>query len=356
MNFLRLLLIFGIVFTATAFGSETLSDIAGPLEYKGYIAFAYTEGENPINHIMFTVDMMIAPSLLILDVPAEWGHIYNDRVLTLSGGSLSPGEMVQVQVSLNGHHPSGNYHIDSEGTTTAGELVLSSGMLMVGDLHILRFLTVLNSLRYPIFVSTLGLGFFEIWKRLKREEKALVDSFEYQSDDRLELVTEPTKLPDTDGEFIPAYPDHDFKIEPEPNSIDPGDPQTFSLEDIEPPGRLELDSEPESEPMVRAQDGTSYEDLFEQAINRIPNHSPGWTDHGVHDPGVTIMELLSWITQNLGYHVNYSTRDLSFLSGHVLTGGQIRELVIDSVSSASEKGEHVNIEHIKAVFEKMKKE
>ena len=107
---------------------------------------------------------------------------------------------------------------------------------------------------------------------------------------------------------------------------------------------------------MRAQDGTSYEDLFEQAINRIPNHSPGWTDHGVHDPGVTIMELLSWITQNLGYHVNYSTRDLSFLSGHVLTGGQIRELVIDSVSSASEKGEHVNIEHIKAVFEKMKKE
>ena len=67
------------------------------------------------------------------------------------------------------------------------------------------------------------------------------------------------------------------------------------------------------------------------------------------------MELLSSITQDLGYQVNYSARDFSFLSSHDLTGGQIRELVIDSVSSASEKGEHVNIEHIKAVFEKLMK-
>ncbi len=49
----------------------------------------------------------------------------------------------------------------------------------------------------------------------------------------------------------------------------------------------------------RAHDGTSYEDLFEQAVNRIPNHSPDWTDHDEHAPGVTIMELLSSIIQDL---------------------------------------------------------
>jgi hypothetical protein len=356
LSALRSLLVFGIVFTVTAFGSEALSEIAGPLEYKGYIVFAYTEGENPINHIAFTVDMTIAPDLMILDVPAGWGHIYIGRVLTLSGGSLSPGGMVQVQVSLNGHHPSGNYPIDSSGTTTAGELVLSSGVLMVGDLHILNFLTILNSLRYPIFASTFGLGFLEMFKRLKREDKELLDSG-FISDDRLELVTEPTILPDDGGEVIPFEPEPDFEVTPGPESfkIDTGEPTPFDLEDIGPQGELELDLEPENEPELPVHDGTSYEDLFEQAVRRVHDHNPGWADHGVHDPGITIMELLNSITQDLGYRVYYSAEDFSFLNSHELTGGQVRELVIDTVSSATEKGERVNTEHVKAALERLKK-
>jgi len=356
LSALRSLLIFGMVFTATAFGFETLCEIAGPLEYKGYLVFVYTEGENPINHIAFTVDMTIAPDLLILDVPAGWGHIYNGRVLSLSGGSLSPGGTVKVQVSLSGHHPPGSYPIDSSGTTTAGELVLSSGMLMVGDLYILNFLTVLNSLRYPIFASTLGFGLLEIWKRLKREEKAFEDSLEYQSDDGIELAPSPPVVLDSvEGEVItPDDPFESLTIEPEPEEIDPGEPQTLPLD--EPPGLLELDIEPESEPGAGAPDSTSYEDLYERAVNRVYDHNPGWADHGIHDPRITILKLLNSMTQELGYHLNYSLQDMSFLNGHELTVGQIRELLIDSISSASETYERVSIKHIKVALEKLKKD
>ena len=168
LNVLRSLLLLGIIITGAAFGSEAISDIVGPIEYKGYLSFAYSEGENPINLIVFTVDEAIAPNLLIINVPAGWSHSYYNRVLTLTGGQLSPGDMVNVQVSLDKYHESGSYDIEASGTTVLGETSFSSGVLLVGEMYILMFLGLLNVFRYPILVSALGLGFAEIWMWMKR--------------------------------------------------------------------------------------------------------------------------------------------------------------------------------------------
>ena len=79
----------------------------GPLEYKGYLVFDYPEGDNPIVNIVFTVDPMIAGNLIIVDVPSPWSYGYSGGVLTLSGGSLSPGGTVSVTVSLNKYFEDG---------------------------------------------------------------------------------------------------------------------------------------------------------------------------------------------------------------------------------------------------------
>ena len=71
--------------------SDILGDYVGPLEYKGYLVFDYPEGDNPIVNIVFTVDPMIAGNLILVDVPSPWSYGYSVGVLTLSGGSLSPG-------------------------------------------------------------------------------------------------------------------------------------------------------------------------------------------------------------------------------------------------------------------------
>ncbi|MEO7496034.1 MAG: hypothetical protein ABIT83_18645 [Massilia sp.] len=40
-----------------------------------------------------------------------------------------------------------------------------------------------------------------------------------------------------------------------------------------------------------------FDDLVEIGRARIPNLAPGWTDHNLHDPGITLMELLAWTAE-----------------------------------------------------------
>jgi Baseplate J-like protein len=51
-------------------------------------------------------------------------------------------------------------------------------------------------------------------------------------------------------------------------------------------------------------DDRRWSDLVEEARGLIPVYSPEWTDHNVHDPGITLIELLAWITEMDIYHLN----------------------------------------------------
>lgn len=54
-------------------------------------------------------------------------------------------------------------------------------------------------------------------------------------------------------------------------------------------------------------DDRTYEELLEDARKRIPVHAPQWTDHNAHDPGITILELLAWLTETHGYQLDRVT-------------------------------------------------
>jgi hypothetical protein len=32
----------------------------------------------------------------------------------------------------------------------------------------------------------------------------------------------------------------------------------------------------------------------EAGVSQVPGHSPDWTDHNPHDPGITVLELLAY--------------------------------------------------------------
>jgi predicted phage baseplate assembly protein len=40
-----------------------------------------------------------------------------------------------------------------------------------------------------------------------------------------------------------------------------------------------------------------FQDLMEMGRARLPGLAPDWTDHNAHDPGITLMELLAWVTE-----------------------------------------------------------
>ena len=45
-------------------------------------------------------------------------------------------------------------------------------------------------------------------------------------------------------------------------------------------------------------DDRRFRDLVDEARSLIPTYSPSWTDHNAHDPGITILEVLAWITES----------------------------------------------------------
>lgn len=44
-------------------------------------------------------------------------------------------------------------------------------------------------------------------------------------------------------------------------------------------------------------DDKSFQELLEDALKLIPQFTPEWTDYNLHDPGITMIELLAWLTE-----------------------------------------------------------
>lgn len=51
-------------------------------------------------------------------------------------------------------------------------------------------------------------------------------------------------------------------------------------------------------------DDRSYEQIRDELIARIPVYAPEWTDHNPSDPGIALIELFSFLTENLLYRFN----------------------------------------------------
>ena len=51
-------------------------------------------------------------------------------------------------------------------------------------------------------------------------------------------------------------------------------------------------------------DDRRYQDLLNDALARIPVHNPEWTNFNKSDPGVTLIELFAFMTENLLYRAN----------------------------------------------------
>src|SRR5215216_823774 len=51
-------------------------------------------------------------------------------------------------------------------------------------------------------------------------------------------------------------------------------------------------------------DDRRFQDIVDEAKSQIPRYCPEWTDHNVSDPGIALIELFAWMTEQLLYRVN----------------------------------------------------
>ena len=54
-------------------------------------------------------------------------------------------------------------------------------------------------------------------------------------------------------------------------------------------------------------DDKNFDDMVEEARILIPRYAPEWTDHNVHDPGITFIELFAWLAEMQIYQMNRVT-------------------------------------------------
>lgn len=66
-------------------------------------------------------------------------------------------------------------------------------------------------------------------------------------------------------------------------------------------------------------DDKTFARLIEDAKKLIPRFAPEWTDHNLHDPGITILELLAWLTENQQFYLD-QIREESYLKYLKLLG------------------------------------
>jgi hypothetical protein len=52
-------------------------------------------------------------------------------------------------------------------------------------------------------------------------------------------------------------------------------------------------------------DAVDFEALVDEARSLIVRYAPDWTDHNLHDPGITLLELLAWIADQQIYQAGF---------------------------------------------------
>jgi hypothetical protein len=57
-------------------------------------------------------------------------------------------------------------------------------------------------------------------------------------------------------------------------------------------------------------DNTTFAQLVEEARPLIARYAPQWTDHNLHDPGLTFIDLFAWLAEMQIYQLNQVTDDL----------------------------------------------
>lgn len=51
-------------------------------------------------------------------------------------------------------------------------------------------------------------------------------------------------------------------------------------------------------------DDRQFQDIVDEALSLIPRYAPEWTNHNPSDPGITLLELAAWMTDQILYRLN----------------------------------------------------
>jgi predicted phage baseplate assembly protein len=79
-------------------------------------------------------------------------------------------------------------------------------------------------------------------------------------------------------------------------------------------------------------DRRTFDELIAEGKAMIPRLAPAWTDHNIHDPGITLIELFAWLVEMDIYRLDRITdesrRAFLRLVGIEMRSAQVAETVV----------------------------
>jgi len=79
-------------------------------------------------------------------------------------------------------------------------------------------------------------------------------------------------------------------------------------------------------------DDVTFAELINEAKKLIPQYAPEWTDYNLHDPGITIIELLAWIAETQIFQLDQITDKMIISFLHLLgQDSQKKEKLKDAI-------------------------
>src|SRR3972149_11106685 len=69
-------------------------------------------------------------------------------------------------------------------------------------------------------------------------------------------------------------------------------------------------------------DDRRFQDLVDECKRLIPKYCPEWTDHNLSDPGVTLIELVAWMSEQIIFRLN-KVPEKSYIKFLEMVGGRL---------------------------------
>ncbi|PVX23720.1 MAG: hypothetical protein CW691_09875 [Candidatus Bathyarchaeum sp.] len=130
------LIIVFIILLFLFFFAGTLVELMSSLTAQGSFTYSYMAGSEPIVSIDYTLPQDLA-DVMVSEQASGWTVNLAGNVLSLTGGTLNPGDSVTVDYRLSNYIKGGARTITATGTTTSGAQLASQSSFQVPEAFLL---------------------------------------------------------------------------------------------------------------------------------------------------------------------------------------------------------------------------
>jgi hypothetical protein len=170
------LIILFIILLLLFFFAGTILNYVSEGSGQGSFVYSYSQGTETVVAIDYELPQTIADAA-IFQSPSGWTTSMNQNILSLTGGTLNPGDSITLNYHLKGYIASGTSTVTVTGTTSSGAQIVNQAPLVVSELTLLYIAELLaqNSIWFLILAVIVLIAIIVLFIRGEKKEEITVN-------------------------------------------------------------------------------------------------------------------------------------------------------------------------------------